>query len=81
MPKPDADLSKWIYRWTKKLWKIRTGLSRAVGPGPLGCWPAGLLLAKPAVKAVARGEGAWDQGVVYVSNFASAARKYLQDNA
>ena len=47
----------WIYRWTKKLWKIRTGppcrraarplglraaeLSRAVGRVPLGLWASG----------------------------------------
>ena len=45
----------WIYRWTKELWKIRTGPSRAVGRGPLGLRAvadrgpraAGLLLAKP----------------------------------
>ena len=48
----------WIYRWTKKLWKIRTGPPglwatgplRAFNRGPLGRsepWAAGLLLAKP----------------------------------
>ena len=52
----------WIYRWTKKLWKIRTGPpgfrvagpSGAVGRGPpgrrgpwaVGIWAASLLLAK-----------------------------------
>ena len=34
----------WIYRWTKKLWKIRTGQDWATGPqgrrGPLGREPA-----------------------------------------
>ena len=36
----------WIYRWTKKLWKIRTGLlGWASGPRA-----AGLLLAKPQRK-------------------------------
>ena len=48
----------WIYRWTKKLWKIRTGPPgrRATGPpghraaGPSGRGAvAGLLLAKPGV--------------------------------
>ena len=45
----------WIYRWTKRLWKIRTGPPgrRAAGPrgrrGPWAAdrWAAGLLLAKP----------------------------------
>ena len=51
----------WIYHWTKKLWKIRTGQdwatgppglraagpSRAAGPWAVGRWAAGLLLAKP----------------------------------
>ena len=46
----------WIYSWTKKLWKIRTGPlghRRALGlwaPGPsqaVGRWAMGLLLAKP----------------------------------
>ena len=44
----------WIYRWTKELWKIRTGPSwavrgpRAAGPsGRRGPRAAGLLLAKP----------------------------------
>ena len=32
----------WIYRWTKKLWKIRTG-----PPGRRGPWAADLLLANP----------------------------------
>ena len=47
----------WIYRWTKKLWKIRTGPPR----GPPGLWAAeplsrrspgaaGLLLAKPVLE-------------------------------
>ena len=44
----------WIYRWTKKLWKIRTGQDWATGPpgrrglraagrGPLGLQAAGPL--------------------------------------
>ena len=45
----------WIYPWTKKLWKIRTGPRGRRGPwaaghwafGPSGRWAAGLLLAKP----------------------------------
>ena len=40
----------WIYRWSKKLWKIRTGPLglRTVEPrGRRGPWAAGLLLAKP----------------------------------
>ena len=52
----------WIYRWTKKLWKIRTGPPGLQAAGPLGLWAAGrrpwaagpsgrqaigLLLAKP----------------------------------
>ena len=53
----------WIYRWTKKLWKIRAGppghrAAGASGPpglraagrwafGPPGRWVAGLLSAKP----------------------------------
>ena len=55
----------WIYRWTKKLWKIRTGQDWATGPqgrrgpwaagrwafGPPDRWAAGLLLAKPLGKA------------------------------
>ena len=54
----------WIYRWTKRPWKIRTGPPgrgavaglRAAGPldrrGPwaAGRWAAGLLLAKPLTK-------------------------------
>ena len=32
----------WIYRWTKKLWKIRTGQDWATGPqGRRGPWAAG----------------------------------------
>ena len=51
----------WIYRWTKRLWKISTGPPgrRASGPldrrGPLGRrrpWAAGLLLAKPQVGCI-----------------------------
>ena len=49
----------WIYRWTKKMWKIRTGLPGLQAAGPLravggwglraaGPWRAvGLLVAKP----------------------------------
>ena len=36
--------SAWIYRWTKKLWKIRTGPPglRATGlPGRRAAWPPG----------------------------------------
>ena len=33
----------WIYRWTKKFWKIRTGPPGRRGPSRA----AGLLLAKP----------------------------------
>ena len=46
----------WIYRWTKKLWKIRAGLPgrglRATGLrafGPQGCRAWDLLLAKPCL--------------------------------
>ena len=34
----------WIYRWTEKLWKIRTGPPGCRCRGP---WAAGLLLPKP----------------------------------
>ena len=49
----------WIYRWTKKLWKIRTGPPRgpsAAGRRAFGLlsrrgpWTAGLLLAKPVLE-------------------------------
>ena len=39
----------WIYCWTKKLWKIRTGPLASGPPGHRGPWAAGLLLAKPWV--------------------------------
>jgi len=47
----------WIYRWTKKLWKIRTGPPGRQSSGPLGRrgswtagrWAAGLLLVKPVL--------------------------------
>ena len=38
----------WIYRWTKKLWKIRTGPPGRRGPWAAG--PSGLLLAKPVLE-------------------------------
>ena len=56
----------WIYRWTKRLWKIRTGPPGrwASGPrgrrgpwaagrwafGPPGRWAAGMLLTKPQLR-------------------------------
>ena len=45
----------WIYRWTKKLWKIRTGPPGLRVAGPLqavGCWAVGLLLAIPCFECL-----------------------------
>ena len=47
----------WIYRWTKKLWKIRTGQDWATGPrgrGPRAAKPSGRRAAGPS-RAVGRG--------------------------
>ena len=61
----------WIYRWTKKLWKIRTGQdwtglghraagpSRAVGRGPLGLRAAGPLGRGPLGRGPAFSKTPW----------------------
>ena len=86
----------WIYRWTKKLWKIRTGLPgrRASGPrgrrgplaaghwtfGPPGRWAAGLLLAKPSPKAPMWEMVLSEQIYIQVNEGRGEKQKFLQIN-
>ena len=53
----------WIYRWAKRLWKIRTGppgLRAVVGRGPRYAGPSGRRAAGPS-----RAVGPWGRGPAF----------------
>ena len=68
----------WIYRWTKKLWKIRTGQDWATGPpglraaGPSraeGRGPLGLQAAGPLGRRGPWAAGRWAAGLLLAKPF------------